>query len=359
MDEQEKEDSEQEFDENGFDPTKEAFFSDLIGIEEDIASEAYELVEHAINLIGSKYYEDGIEILRQAVGLYTQINREEEIKAINEKISEVYLLKEQAFREEEIEGEKVEQTKVKEKTSYSDLRVELAQDGVKVDLLEEAVQLIKEGKELLENNKFEEALDKYDETTEIFERMDKPDEIERVFKLIEECYNKKAEFLRNFKSPSIEIEMELEQREPIGVEQLKEEKLKQYLEAKKREEKISSQAYEILGKAAELAKIKQYDEALQYYRKGSKLFEELNWEYEVKKVQDTISQLEKEYSLYLIGLEKTKIEKTGEIEVKMQQAEIIEDLITEREEQEKAEKLERLRGIEFQKMENEFFKAQI
>ena len=38
MDEQEEEDFEQEFDENGFDPTKEAFFSDLMGMEEDIAS---------------------------------------------------------------------------------------------------------------------------------------------------------------------------------------------------------------------------------------------------------------------------------------------------------------------------------
>ncbi|MHA2121528.1 MAG: hypothetical protein ACW990_10025 [Promethearchaeota archaeon] len=44
MDEQKDE----EFDEDGFDPTKDAFFSDLIGIEEEIASEAYELVAHAL-----------------------------------------------------------------------------------------------------------------------------------------------------------------------------------------------------------------------------------------------------------------------------------------------------------------------
>lgn len=65
-----------------------------------IANTAYELVKHAIHLVeGGKYFDEGIEILRQAIGLYSQINRADEIKAINEKISEVYLLKEQAFRE--------------------------------------------------------------------------------------------------------------------------------------------------------------------------------------------------------------------------------------------------------------------
>jgi len=359
MDEQEEEDFEQEFDENGFDPTKEAFFSDLMGMEEDIASEAYELVEHAINLIGSKYYDDGIEVLRQAIGLYTQINREEEIKAINEKISEVYLLKEQVFREEEIEVKKVGQFEIEEETLASDLQVELAQEEIKIDLLAEAVQIINEGKNLLENNKFEETLDKYDEAVEVFESMDKTDEVERLFKLIEECYNKKAEFLRSVKTPLPEVQAELEPKEPIGEEQLKEEKLKQYLISKKREEEISSQAYELLGQAAELTKYKQYDEALQLYSEGCKLFQELSWEYEVKKIQDTISQLEKERSLYLMELEKEKVEKIEEVEIQMQQVETIEQQVTEQEKQEKIERLERLRGIELQKMETEFFKAQI
>ncbi|MFX1291158.1 MAG: hypothetical protein ACFFAG_09410 [Promethearchaeota archaeon] len=361
MDKQEEgeEDFEQEFDENGFDPTKEAFFSDLMGMEEDIASEAYELVEHAINLIDSKYFDDGIEVLRQAIGLYTQINREEEIKAINEKISEVYLLKEQVFREGEIEEEKVEQFEIVEETLASDLQVELAEGEIKVDLFAEAVQLINEGKEFLENKKFEEALDKYDQAVEIFESLDKPDEVEKIFKLIEECYNKKAKFLRGVKFPIPEIETEPKQKQILKEDQLKDEKLKKYLEAKKREEEISSQAYELLGKAAELTKSKQYDEALQLYSEGSKLFQELKWDYEVEKVQETISQLENERSSYLIELEREKAEKMGQVEIRVQQEETIKQQVVEREEQEIVERLERLREMEFQKMETEFFKAQI
>ena len=70
---------------NDKDPTKEAFFQDLMEMEEDISDEAYELVEHALSLIDSKYYDDAIEVLRQAIGLYSQINAEEEIQAINKK----------------------------------------------------------------------------------------------------------------------------------------------------------------------------------------------------------------------------------------------------------------------------------
>jgi hypothetical protein len=359
MDKQEEEDFEQDFDENGFDPTKDAFFSDLMGMEEEIASEAYELVEHAINLIESQYYNDAIEVLRQAIGLYTQINREEEIKAINDKISEVYILKEQVFREGEIEVEKGGQFEIEDEPLASDLQVELAYEESKVDSLAEAVQLINEGKSLLEENRFEDSLDKYDEAVEIFENMNKTEEVERVFKLIEECYNKKAEFLRGVKAPLSEVEAELEYEEISEEEQLKEEKIKYYLDAKKREEEISSQAYELLGQAAELAKNKQYDKSLEIYREGSTLFLELGWDYEVKKVQDTISQLENERSLYLIKLEKQKVEKPEEIEIKMQQVGKIEQAVSEQEEQERLERLERLRGLELQKMETEFFKAQI
>jgi len=131
MDERKEEDFNKEFDENGFDPTKDAFFSDLMGMEEEVATEAYELVEHAIHLVDTKYFDDGIEVLRQAIGLYSQINRDDEIKAINEKISEVYILKEQAFRESESKLEKdtvqVEDLKIPEKVIVSNIEPELIQ----------------------------------------------------------------------------------------------------------------------------------------------------------------------------------------------------------------------------------------
>ncbi|MFX1374693.1 MAG: hypothetical protein ACFFA0_02670 [Promethearchaeota archaeon] len=363
MDEQEGEDFKQEFDEDGFDPTKEAFFSDLIGMEEDIASEAYELVDHAMNLIESKYYDDSIEVLRQAIGLYHQINREEEINAIDKKISEVYLLKEKAFRDAEIESnqevEKDIQFEIPEETLASDLKVELAQEELKLDLLLDATQLINEGKALQQNNNFEEALDKFDSAIEIFENMEKPDEVERVFKLIEECYYKKAEYLQSIKTTSLKAQTEPETIEQIGKEQLREEKVKQYLVSKKREEEVSTEAYKLLGQAADLSRNKKYDQALQLYQEGCKLFQELGWGYEVNKVQETISQLEEERDVYLQEIKGGVIEEKEGIGTKRQKVELIEHIVEESAEKERLERIERVRGLELQKMETEFFKAQI
>ena len=61
-----------------YDPTREAFFSDMGEIEEEIATEAYQVVEHALSLIQSEYFDDAIEFLRQAIGLYQQIDRNAE-----------------------------------------------------------------------------------------------------------------------------------------------------------------------------------------------------------------------------------------------------------------------------------------
>ena len=68
MDEKKEEEFDRDFDEDGFDPTKEAFFSGLLDMEEEIASEAYELVEHGIHLIESKFFDDAIEVLRFGMG---------------------------------------------------------------------------------------------------------------------------------------------------------------------------------------------------------------------------------------------------------------------------------------------------
>ncbi|KKN45274.1 hypothetical protein LCGC14_0684810, partial [marine sediment metagenome] len=332
------ENSNQNFDNEKQDPTKEAFFSDLMDKEEEFASEAYELVEHALNLIDSQFYDDGIEILRQAIGLYTQINREEEIKAVNEKISEVYLLKEKTFREVEIapkEGEEIQ----------AEIVIE--------DELKKAEQLIRSAKELEERKEFEAALDVYDEVENIFERLDKPDKIENLYNLIEDCYSKKAEFLRTIKEETPES------KALVAEDELKEEKIQEFVAAKKREEEVTSQAYEILAQAAELVNAHEYERALKLYSEGLNLFKKINWSYEVQKIEDTIIELEKEKVEYFRNLEKQKIDKAQKIEIQMQQEEIIEQQLREREEQEKAAKLERLKELEILKMEEDYFKAQI
>ncbi|UCC18872.1 MAG: hypothetical protein JSV62_12290 [Promethearchaeota archaeon] len=361
MEEKRKEDFEHEFDDEELDLTKDAFFSDLINMEEEIASEAYELVEHAVNLIESQYYDDSIEILRQAIGLYTQINREDEIKAINEKISEVYLQKEQAFREIETKPEELIES-IEELPEFEEIaEIEktnmIEEVQVETDLIDNANQLIVQAHELANNNKFEEALDIYDKAEKILENLGKSDEIERLYSLIEDCYNKKAEYLRRIKKEEPIETLQLE--EIPRAEKIKEKKLEQFLEAKKREEELSSQAYEILDQAVELAKINEYDQAIKLYREGANLFEELNWIYEAKRIRDTIEQLEKEKIRYFEGLEKERQIIEQKMETEIYKEKVIDQHVKEISEQERLAQLEKVRGLKLQKMELEFFKAQV
>ncbi|MFX1501381.1 MAG: hypothetical protein ACFFDH_10515, partial [Promethearchaeota archaeon] len=360
MENKREKDLEEEFDDENLDLTKDAFFSDLAEMEEEISSEAYELVEHAMDLINTHYYDDGIEILRQALGLYTQINKQDEIKAINEKISEIYILKEQIFREdEEAEVREIEVDEENKMIGDTELIKEVEshkETKNETDLINQADQLIVQAHQLANTNKFEDALDKYDKAENILEELGKGDEIERLYELIEECYNKKAEYLRNVKKEMVSSE---EYETVLNEEQLKEKKLEQYLETKKREENISSRAYKILDEAVELAKDHQYDQALTLYEEGANLFKELNWTYENEKIQDTIEQLKKEKIIYLQSIERNKVKIEKEIEKEIQIEKVAEQQVRELEEQEKFEQMERLRGLELQKMEQEFFKAQI
>ncbi|MFX0040701.1 MAG: hypothetical protein ACFFCY_08055 [Promethearchaeota archaeon] len=361
MEEKREEDLDKEFDEEELDLTKDAFFSDLMAMEDEIANDAYELVEHAVNLIKTQFYDDSIEILRQAIGLYTQINRTEEIKAINDKISEVYILKEQAFRETEVKKDEIielvdEPEVIEEYQVIKETKV-IEEPKVEVDMLKKADQLIVEAHELANNNDFEGALDKYDEAENLLEELDKSDEIERLYSLIEECYNKKAEYLQSIKKEKSKEILELETLPKK--DQKIEKKLQQFIDAKKREEQISSKAYDILDQAVEYAKIHEYDKAIKLYVEGAELFDELNWIYEAKRIRDTIEQLEREKFEHYKILEKEKVEVEQQIETELQKDQIIEQKVKEISEQEKIAQMEKLRGIEIQKMEQEFFKAQI
>ncbi|MFX1388984.1 MAG: hypothetical protein ACFE9Z_02845 [Promethearchaeota archaeon] len=355
MEEKKEDDFDQKFDDEELDLTKDAFFADLMDMEEEIANEAYELVEHAMNLVNSKYYNDSVEILRQAIGLYTQINREEEIKAINEKISEIYILKETTFME--VESAPEEEPQIIEETEVIEEVEEKEEADFESDMLKQTDQLIVKAHQLVNENKFEEALDKYDQAEKILEKLGKPEEIERLYLLIEECYNKKADHLRSVKKE--EPEKALEAKLSIGKDTIKEEKLKQFLESKKREEEISAKAYEVLDKAVEMTKRKDYDQAIKFYKEGVNLFEQINWSYEAKRIRDTIDELEKEKVKYFEALEQQKLESTQITETEVKKEKLIEQHVEELSEQEKAAQMERLRGIELQKMEQEFFKAQI
>jgi len=143
------------------DPTKEAFFSDMGNIENEIASEAIELVKHALSLLESQFYDDSIEIFRQAIGLYTQINKESEVEAIKGKISEIYLLREENFKKRELETKDIFENNQREIISEQD----------EEKLYNQADTLIVEAIEFVNNRNFDLALDTYDDAISILKKL--------------------------------------------------------------------------------------------------------------------------------------------------------------------------------------------
>ncbi|MHA2287949.1 MAG: hypothetical protein ACXABG_04095, partial [Promethearchaeota archaeon] len=309
------EEREKEF--NGKDPTKEAFFSDMGNIEEEIASEAYELVHHALSLVETQFYDDSIEILRQAIGLYSQINKLAEIDALNNKIAEIYLLKEKTFRERELKTSNEIDTVQEE-----DIIVQSEEESYK-----KADSLIVKAIQLVNNKQFNEALDIYDEVTKILTNLRKTSELEKINELIEDCYNRKADFLRTQRIQATENAVTTQKpKAEMSELEIKAQKIRAFEEAKRKESEKSNLAYEKIGKATELKNMRQYEESLKLLHESVVLFREINWTNEVKKIESMIEQAKREQERFLLELQQIKERERLELDKKKK----MEDQLIER-----------------------------
>ncbi|MBY9016326.1 MAG: hypothetical protein KGD68_11585 [Candidatus Lokiarchaeota archaeon] len=339
-----------DFYENDPDPTKEAFFSDMGDIEKEIASEALELVEHALSLLESQFYDDSIEILRQAIGLYAQINRDSEIEAIKGKISEIYLLREENFRKREMET----------KDEFENNQGEIISDQDEDNLYNQADRLIVEAISFVNNRNFDQALDAYDDAIVILKKLNKGFEIEKVNGLIEDCYNRKADYLRKQKSSPIEEDNKsMQATENITSElELKAKRIKAYQDAKRKENEWSNQAYELIGKATELRKIRQFDEAIGLFEKSISLFKEINWLNEVKKIENMKEQVEREKERYALEFQQIRVREEQEFEEEKKEAQLIERSAIEENLKQEAQAAKLRKQIE-RKQEEEIFQYKL
>lgn len=335
----------------GPDLTKDAFFSDMEDIEEEVASEAYSIVEHGLSLIESRFFDDAIEVLRQAIGLYEQINRDAEINAIKAKIADVYILKEQEFR-------RIESNEI------SDVTKEIFETVPSVDSTElyaKISDLLQNANQLILSYQFDKALDEYDQAMAISQNLNDAVKIEGINKLIEECYNKKAEYLRE-KRKKAEMKT-VEHNEEVEIkptpEEVKIQKLKEFEEAKQREEVLSNEAFEKIGKASDLAKIHQYDEAIKFYLEGAALFDQIRWDNESQKIHDTISYLEKQKENHLKEIERIKTQEQERATLEQQrEAKLSEHVVVQQADMNEAQRKD-IAELNAKKQEEEQFQKEI
>ncbi|MHA1507588.1 MAG: hypothetical protein ACTSO6_02670, partial [Promethearchaeota archaeon] len=331
-----------DFNENDPDPTKEAFFSDMGDMEMEIASEGLELVKHALSLVESQFYDDSIEILRQAIGLYSQINKESEVEAIKGKISEIYLLREETFKKRELET----------KDEFESMQGEVIPEQDEEGLYNRADALIVEAIEFVNNRDFDQALDTYDDAISILKKLNKSLEIEKINELIEDCYNRKADYLRKQRSSPIE---EVDKGIEASELDLKAKRIKAYEDAKKKENEWSTQAYELIGKATELRKIRQFDEAVGLFEKSISLFKEINWLNEVKKIENMKEQVERDKEKHTLELQQIRAREELELEDKKKhKAQLSEHSTIEENLKHKAQAVKLRKQIEI-KQEEEIF----
>ena len=314
-----------------FDPTKEAFFSDMNEIEEEIAAEAYQIVEHALSLIQSEYFDDAIEFLRQAVGLYQQIDRKAEMEALINKISEVHIMKENAFIEQEKEidlsGNSEEDVLLAD-TSDRELKTDELDLEIEPSLTpsEEIGKVAKENRDLID----------------IEEESVKPGELERK-------KEKEEQELRN------QIEIEIKKAEKLG---------REYEIAFKKaisegNLNITSKYPEIIdifSEARDIALNKDWNEEAMIYstqiRKYIELFER---EKQVRNLEEKKAQKDKEFEELLKVRKSEKqfkqVDESGEITMEQMNTQEEEQKLRNQMEKEikKAEKLGREYEIEFKK----------
>jgi len=334
-------------------PTKDAFFADLNNIENELIDEAIELVKHALNLAESKFYDDAIEMLRQAMGLYDQIGRRTEVEAIKEKISDMYVKKEQAFRETEIKSVVIPEG------ILTDISIEnKKEEEIKEGIVDKAKDLIEEGKKLVDIDEYEESLNKYEEAIKIYKESNNEAEIEKTYDLIDQCYNAQAKYQLKVKSEKSTLEIQpsetislTEEEKIIPTGEEKPQKVKDFEEIKKKEEEISLQAYGFIEKASNAVKVFDFDTAFNYYNEAKNLFQSINWQREIHKIEESISDLNKEKERVIKELELKREGETHELEKKAKDEKKLEEKAKRQKETVRLEKAKKFEDLEKKKFE--------
>lgn len=360
MDKNGKSNNEEENEDLDFDPTKDAFFSDLGDIENEIMGEAYELVEKALSLIDESAYNEAIELLRQSMGLYEQLNKQQEVSALKNKIQEIHLLMEKGEKSLKRKEEKKE-TQTESLSSEEDLeelQMSIVDDILEEDNKYETEYLLEDAQSLEKEGKYDKAIDKYGEVLEIFKANNNEFEVERVRNLINECKKKKQ------KEPSISEEKE--EQKKIQVEEGKEkdrekvpEEVSEYEQTVKQKQEISNQAYDLMSEGSKLRNEHQFNKAIEKYNEAAQLFEKIDREYEIEKIQNTIEDIEQNKEVFQkeLAAKKEKEEKNAQ-EKKKEEKKLEQKARVVKEKQEK-EKIERLQKLQEKKLEEEQIQKEI
>ena len=323
--------------------------------EEAISAEAYNLLEKGSILVQSNQFDQALEKYMLAIEKFKEINWLTEIpkihiliKELNEK-KEVILrqweakMKEERMRQEIIEKEKEflmqRQDFRKMSAEMKKHKFDIFQQQKKKEekLSSEAYDLLGEASKLEEQHRFDEALEKYQLAIENFKEISWVSEIPKITQLIKELNEKKEVILRQWEAKMKEeklrkdiLEKEKEflmQRQDFQKmsSEMKKTKFNAFQQQKMREEKLSSEAYDLLGEASNLEEKNQFNEALEKYQHAIEKFKEINWDTEIPKINQLIKELKDKQKKYLEFFIKEK-EKILQLKAQLEKSKEIEQI---------------------------------
>ncbi|MFW9895757.1 MAG: hypothetical protein ACFFD7_08130, partial [Candidatus Thorarchaeota archaeon] len=227
----------------------------------------------------------------------------------------------------------IKQTKEEQERRLKQRRESRIQKEKKVFEIEtsksEAFTLMDKAKNELNLNNFDQAIEYYKESEEIFTEISWQEGINMVKDSIAMIKRKKQTFkleqarVEKERIESLKIEEQLEQKF-VKAEELRklqqEEKRKELLKAqreKQREIEISTEAFKLLEQGTSLMDDRKFEEAYDIYMRARDLFNQISWKREVSRINnDLLFKLKRERQQYkaLEAIKKKKAEEEAQME---------------------------------------------
>ncbi|MBN1215076.1 MAG: hypothetical protein JXA99_06475 [Candidatus Lokiarchaeota archaeon] len=243
-------------------------------------------------LIEAKKLDESIEYFKKKIKEDKKI-RENEIKKIKEKEQaklEEELLIEKTIKEKEERLKKEKQQEQKEKLQSQEFEIQKKR----------AFEFMDRAKKELEDNNFDNALNLYKKSENIFENLEWKAGISLIKDSIDLIKNKKLSHeneqkeMERLKSKQIKLEQNLEKEinkinEMEKLEKIrKEDEIKKRNALKEKQEEISDRAYTLLKKGSKLVETKNFNDAYKLYIEARKLFQEIDWQTEVNRIDQEL-----------------------------------------------------------------------
>ncbi len=297
--------------------------------EEAISAEAYNLLEKGSILVQFNRFDQALEKYMLAIEKFKEINWLTEIpkihiliKELNEKKEVILRQREVKMKDEKLKREIVENERkfLMQRQDFQKMSAEMKKHKFDIfqqqkkkeeKLSSEAYDLLGEASKLEEQHRFDEALEKYQLAIENFKEINWVSEIPKINQLIKELNEKKEVILRQREAKMKEEKLRkdiLEKGKEILLQRqvfqkissdMKKVKFNAFQQQKMREEKISSEAYDLLGEASNLEEKNQFNEALEKYQHAIEKFKEINWLTEIPKINQLIKELKIKQKKYL------------------------------------------------------------